>query len=130
MYEDIINLEHPTSKKHPRMSMEARAAQFSPFAALTGFEDELEETGRLTDSKINLTEEEKTVIDSKLQTLLNKINEHPTATITYFVKDKLKEGGMYCVHKGDIKKIDCFEKKVVFMDDCSILIEDIFEVII
>lgn len=130
MYEDIINLEHPTSKKHPRMSMEARAAQFSPFAALTGFEDEIEETGRLTDSKINLTEEEKTIIDSKLQTLLNKINEHPSAAITYFVKDKLKDGGKYCIHKGTIKKIDPLERRVVFMDECSVSIEDIFEVLI
>ena len=92
-YEDIINLPHHTSTKHPRMTKSARAAQFSPFAALTGYDDAIKETGRLTDKKIELTEEEKLILNDKLLTINNNLKNNPKVIITYFEHDKTKEGG-------------------------------------
>ena len=88
-YDDIINLPHPTSERHPRMPMAARAAQFSPFAALTGYEDAVHETARLTSIRAELTEEEKSILDAKLQRLLPGAK----AAFTFFRPDGKKEGG-------------------------------------
>ena len=126
-YEDIINLPHPTLEKHPRMSMIERAAQFSPFAALTGYEDAIDETARLTDSKIELSEDEKAALDQKLRI----IAEDPTdieTTITYFVPDARKAGGAYEVVAGPVKKIDSVERIVAMADGTKIPIEDIIEI--
>ena len=84
-YEDIINLPHHVSSKRPQMSMLDRAAQFSPFAALTGYDDAIHETGRLTDEKIDLSEEEKEALDRKQQFLMERLGGHPALTVTYFV---------------------------------------------
>ena len=92
-YGDIIHLPHPVSEKHPRMPMQDRAAQFSPFAALTGYEEAIYETGRLTEEKTELGEEEKAILDRKQQLLLEKLDERPTLTVTYFVPDEKKSGG-------------------------------------
>ena len=92
-YEDIINMEHPTSKRHPRMTVYNRAAQFSPFAALTGHEEALKETARITDNKIELDENVKRELDYKLQQILNKNDSIQNVQITYFKKDENKEGG-------------------------------------
>lgn len=105
-YDDIINLPHPNSAKHPRMSMIDRAAQFSPFATLTGHGAAIEETARLTDRRIELTEEEKTVLDEKLRLLLETGGE---GMITYFLPDERKDGGAYVAKLGTIKKIDPLE---------------------
>ena len=86
-YDDIINLPHHISSKHPRLSMEQRAAQFAPFAALTGYGDSIKETARLTDNRIELNEEEKEMLNIKLQELKNKVSIMPQVTITYFVPD-------------------------------------------
>ena len=92
-YEDIINLPHHVSSKRPQMPMLDRAAQFSPFAALTGYDDAIHETARLTNNKVDLSEEEKETLDRKQQILSEKLSNHPPLTITYFVPDAKKSGG-------------------------------------
>ena len=124
-YDDIINLPHPSSAKHPRMPMSDRAAQFSPFAALTGHGAAIEETARITDRRIELTEEEKTVLDEKLRLLLETGGE---GMITYFLPDERKDGGAYVAKLGTIKKIDPLEGRVILTDHTSIHIEDILEI--
>lgn len=124
-YDDIINLPHPSSAKHPRMPMSDRAAQFSPFAALTGHGAAIEETARLTDRRIELTEEEKTVLDEKLRLLLETGGE---GMITYFLPDERKDGGAYVAKLGTIKKIDPLEGRVILTDHTSIHIENILEI--
>ena len=124
-YDDIINLPHPNSAKHPRMSMIDRAAQFSSFAALTGHGAAIEETARLTDRRIELTEEGKTVLDEKLRLLLETGGE---GMITYFLPDERKDGGAYVTKLGTIKKIDPPEGRVILTDHTPIHIEDILEI--
>lgn len=124
-YDDIINLPHPNSAKHPRMSMIDRAAQFSSFAALTGHGAAIEETARLTDRRIELTEEEKTVLDEKLRLLLETGGE---GMITYFLPDERKDGGAYVAKLGTIKKIDPLEGRVILTDRTAIPIKDILEI--
>ena len=94
-YDDIINLPHPEPKKHPRMSMENRAAQFSPFAALTGHNEAIKETERLTDSKVELDQDAIEEINRKLMWIKDNIQSSPQATVTYFVPDSKKVGGKY-----------------------------------
>ena len=86
-YDDIINLPHHISKTRPRISLEQRSAQFAPFSALTGYEDEIAETGRWVDEKLDLDEERKQILDEKLQSIIKKIKTQPSTTITYFVPD-------------------------------------------
>ena len=127
-YEDIINLERPISKKHGKMSIGDRAAQFAPFAALTGFGAVIKETARLTDSKIELDEEEKQILNQKLQIIKSKLTEMSFITLTYFEKDLLKEGGKYINLTGNIKKIDEYNQEIVMTDGTKIRIEDIIEI--
>ena len=94
-YDDIIRLPHPDSPKHPRMSLYDRAAQFSPFAALTGHSAAIAETGRLTDRRVELDEYEMARVDAELQHLQELLPSRPTASITYFVPDERKNGGSY-----------------------------------
>lgn len=124
-YDDIINLPHPTSAKHPRMPMIDRAAQFSPFAALVGHGAAIEEAARLTDQKVELTEDEKTVLDEKLRLLLETGGE---AQFIWFLPDEKKDGGAYVTAVGKVKKIDVLEGCVVFTDGLKIPIEDILEI--
>ena len=102
-YEDIINLPHHTSKKYPRMSLEARSAQFAPFAALTGYDEVLIETARLTNERIETDETIKVIIDSKLQIIKEHIMEKPLITFMYFVPDLKKDGGKYVTVTGNVK---------------------------
>lgn len=127
-YEDIINLPHHTSLKHPRMTREARAAQFAPFAALTGYDDAIRETGRLTDKKIDLSNEEKLRINDKLQIINDNIKSHPKVTITYFEYDKKKEGGQYLTYIGNIKKIDMVDLTITLTDKTKININEIIDI--
>ena len=129
-YEDIINLPHYEPKNHPRMSMEARAAQFAPFAALTGYGDMVNETARLTDTRIELDEEEKNKINNKLQILQNKISKLPKATITYFVPDKRKAGGEYATITGIVKKIDEYKGCIILTNKEEIPIGEIIEILL
>lgn len=135
-YADILHLPHHQSKTHPQMSMLNRAAQFSPYAALVGFDGVIAETGRLTDRKIELSEAEKELIDQKLMLIDETIRDgqHPEITIRYFVPDALKEGGSYEEHTGLIRNIDPVERTVAFMAENGrskgkiIRVEDIMEV--
>jgi len=121
-YKDIINLPHHISKRHPRLSMEQRAAQFSPFAALTGYEEATDETSRLIDEKIELSEEDMEELNRKLQNLQGE------AVITYFVKDERKSGGSYVTVKGEVRRIDDYEKTIVMRDGSRIFVDDILDI--
>lgn len=124
-YDDIIHLPHPTSARHPRMPMIDRAAQFSPFAALVGHGAAIEETARLTDRKIELTEDEKTLLDEKLRLLLETGGE---GVFTYYLPDERKDGGAYVTAEGAVKKVDPLAGRVILADGSSIPIEDILEI--
>lgn len=128
-YDDIINMPHHVSTKHPRLSMEQRAAQFAPFAALSGFEDAIDETSRITEDRIELNEEEKLKIDNILQKLKNEISKRPKATITYFVPDIRKSGGEYLTKIGNLKRIDEFRQLIIFEDKTEIPIKEVVEII-
>lgn len=123
-YDDLIDLPHPTSERHPRMSMANRAAQFSPFAALSGYDDAVKETARLTNSKAELAEEEKSILDAKLQLL----TPGESVAITYFQPDAKKQGGTYVTASGEVKRIDGAAREIVLMDGRRIPIDDILEV--
>ena len=115
-YDDIINLPHHKSKIHKPMSMENRAAQFSPFSALTGYEDAIKETGRITDIRKNIDDNIKVELDYKLSLLKNDIKNNPKASITYFIKDDKKIGGKYVTITGRITKID-LNKSIIIIDN-------------
>lgn len=124
-YDMIINLPHPTSKKHPRMSMLNRAAQFSPFAALTGYDAAVKETARLTDQRVELDEYQKAALDERLQIIQEHLQERPEVSLTYFQPDERKAGGAYLTITGAVKKIDVYECCVVMMDKTTIPIYEI-----
>lgn len=126
-YDDIINLPHHQSTKHVHMSVADRAAQFSPFAALTGHDAAIKETARLTDRRIDLDEYGKNVIDEKLRILREHMGEPPTVNITYFVPDSRKAGGAYEQKCGEVKRIDEYGRSVIFADGTVIFIEDILD---
>ena len=124
-YDDIICLPHHQSEKHPRMSMEERAAQFSPFAALTGYGAIIAETGRLTDSRIELTDERKDEIDRRLNELLESGNP---AVITFFEPDEKKDGGRYVSVRGKLKRYDLLEEAVLLETGQRIPVRDLFRI--
>lgn len=126
-YKDILYLEHPTSKNHPRQPSLNRAGQFSPFAALTGYEDEIKEASRLTKEQIFLDEEEKRKLDEKMSLIMKK-QELIEVEIEYFIKDQKKTGGSYNLKKGIIKRIDTYNKKIIFEDKERINIDDIVNI--
>lgn len=125
-YDDIINLPHPTSPRHPRMSAIDRAAQFSPFAALSGHEAAVKETARLTDRRVELTEGAKSELDMTLRLIAEHLPEHPEVSITYFEPDGKKDGGAYRTAIGTVKKIDNFLRTVILTDGQQISIDDIY----
>ena len=128
-YDDIINMPHYQSKKHPQMSIYMRAAQFSPFAALTGFEEQTEETARLTDERIELDENKRAELDEKLNELMLYDNLMDVQVrITYFEEDLLKSGGKYREVHVNIKKIDTINRCIVLDDRSKILIDDIYDI--
>lgn len=127
-YKDIIDLPHHQSLRRPRMAMIDRAAQFSPFAALTGHNDAIIETARLTDRKIELDEGTKSIIDEKIQMISDFLFEKPTVTFTHFEPDIKKEGGTYLNTTGTVKKIDEFKREVILTDGRIILIEHIYDI--
>ncbi len=127
LYDDIINLPHHVSERHPPMSMSDRAAQFSPFAALSGYEAAVRETARVTDSKIELTEEEQATLNDQLQ-LLSELDSGAEALFTYFQPDQKKAGGAYITVSGSIKRLDDFERTVILTDGTKISVEDILSI--
>jgi len=126
-YDDIINLPRPTSTKHPAMSLHDRAAQFSPFAALTGFGAAIIETARLTDSRVELDEYIKADLNARLAILKDQMDQQPEVSITYFQWDSLKAGGAYTTVSGRVKRIDEYEKVLVMQNAKNIPIDDILE---
>ena len=123
-YEDIINKSRPVNNRHKRMSNYERAAQFSPFAALTGLGAAISETARLTDEKI----EQLNILNNKFAILRANIASQPVVTITYFVKDLRKAGGKYVTISGVIKKIDDYQKIIVMQNNIIISIDDIADI--
>lgn len=127
-YNDIINLPHHKSKTRKQMSMIDRAAQFSPFAALTGHEDAINETGRIVYEKTDLDENAKSVLNEKLQMISDFINDSPVITVTYYKPDIRKKGGAYVSYTGNVIKIDINRRVLVFSDMSEIIIDDISEI--
>lgn len=127
-YDDIINLPHHVSKSHAPMSMMNRAAQFAPFAALTGHSAAIEETARLTDEQQELAEEDSDALNQKMVYLREVINEHPTITITYFEPDKKKAGGKYKSIEGQLKNIDDYNQSIVLKSGEVIFLQSILDI--
>lgn len=127
MYDDIIGLPRPKSAHEP-MPMSDRAAQFSPFAALTGYEDAIGETARLTDARVELGESAVEELERKLADAAAHISERPEISVTYFVPDGRKEGGAYMTRTGALKRIDELERALVFADGAKIAVGDIISV--
>ena len=124
-YDDIIHLPHPVSTKHARMSRIDRAAQFSPFAALTGFDATIAETGRLTDSSIELDESQKAVLNERLRYVLSVFSQQPGVRITYFREDERKTGGAYVTVSGRVKKVDAYDHAIILTDGQVIPLETV-----
>ena len=124
-YEDIIHLPHHISQKHPKMPPLNRAAQFSPFAALTGYDDAIRETERLTDPFTELDEDKKELLDKQLQLIRENLAHRPEIEFTYFQPDSRKNGGTYAVVCGRVKKIDEYERRIIFTDGTALLMKHI-----
>lgn len=122
-YDDIIHLPHPVSTRHARMSRLDRAAQFSPFAALTGFDATIAETGRLTDESIELDESRKEALNERLRRVLSEISRQPRVRITYFREDDRKTGGAYVRVSGRVKKVDAYDHTIILTDGQVIPLE-------
>lgn len=125
-YDHIINLERPASSR-PKMSSSDRAAQFSAFAALVGLDEQMDETARLVDSKIELSEDEIAILNRKFQVLaqrLNKDEDKPKIKVTFFIPDPRKDGGAYVTKIGEVKRIDDVFFRVLFTDGAEICISD------
>jgi hypothetical protein len=127
-YDEIINLPHHVSKTRPQMSMSDRAAQFAPFAALTGYDSAIKETGRLTDEKIDLDEEALTDLNMRYQLLVDALDEEPEVEITYFKPDERKSGGEYVTVTGTVKKVDDFERLITMQNGTKIPMDDVLAV--
>ena len=127
-YDSIMNFPHHVSRTRLQMPMSDRAAQFAPFAALTGYDSAIKETGRLTDERIELDEEALTALDMKYQLLMDAINEAPKVTITYFQPDERKAGGKYITATGAVKKVDDFERRITMQDGSKIPMDDVLSI--
>lgn len=124
-YDDIIDLPHPVSQHHPQMPLADRAAQFSPFAALTWLDAALQETARLTDQRITLDEYEQAELDKTLQALREAAPQHPAVQITYFQPDARKAGGQYVTSVGHVKRIAEYEQQLILTEGTSIPLAEI-----
>ena len=126
-YEDIVNLPHHVSETRPRMSRADRAAQFSHFAALTGHDAAVQETARLTQSRIETAEDKRYELDLKLQLLTELLPSHPDVTVTYFVPDLKKLGGAYVTVSGTLRRIDCRRRLLILDDGSEIPMDDVLD---
>lgn len=127
-YSDMMDLPHHTSSKRPRMPVADRAAQFSPFAALGGYDAAIQETGRFTGEKIELDENSKAILDEKLRLIMEWMPEQPEITITYFQPDDKKGGGIYVEVTGYVKKFEPYRKVIFMGDGTQIEIEQILDI--
>ncbi len=125
-YEDIVDLPHHVSRKHPQPTMADRAARFTPFAAITGYEEMVLEEARVTDDRIEMDESSKAALNEKLNMILEFIDEQPEVSITYFEPDKRKAGGAYVTVTGTVKRIDEYEHLVIMTDGKKINIDEIY----
>lgn len=127
-YDDIISLPRHVSLNRRHMSNGERAAQFSPFAALTGYDDAIRETARLTDQRTVLSESELAVLNEKFSFLAGHIEERPEVTVTFFVKDEKKDGGRYETRTGRLRRLDPLQRILVFADRSALAIDDIYDI--
>lgn len=127
-YDDIMNLEHHVSTDHEHMSIFDRAAQFSPFAALTGYDGAIKETARMTDYKIELDEAAKSILDEKLRIVQEQLSRQQEVEFVFFRPDELKTGGAYISLRGIVRKIDKYERVVVMQDGTRIPVEEIADI--
>lgn len=124
-YDDIIHLPHHVSATRPRMSSQDRAAQFSPFAALTGYEAVISETGRLTDCRVELSEDRMAELDRVQRRIAERIGEQPAVTVTWFVEDARKTGGEYVTARGNACRLDTYHRLLLLTDGTKIPLDDI-----
>lgn len=129
-YKDIINLPHHVSKTRKPMSLYNRAAQFAPFAALTGYDDAIKETARLTEERIELSDELKNMLDQKIKLIIENIKLQPEVAITYYVPDNKKSGGVYKTISGNVKRIDEVEKCIIFTNKLKIKVSDLLNIVL
>ena len=130
-YDDIINLPHHISKKRPQMSLYDRAAQFSPFAALTGHDDAIKETARLTEKQVILDENIREILDKKIQIINSRLKESAVEIkVTYFIRDIYKDGGMYATSVEKIKKVDYIKMVILTENQKIIPVNTITDIII
>ena len=127
-YEDMLYLKRPVSRTHPPMDIMDRAAQFSPFAALTGYEAAVKETARLTDDREELDEDEKTRLNAQLQKISARLQEQPEVMVTYFAPDERKTGGARQTYRGRLRKIDRNRKMLIMVDQTELPIENLLNI--
>lgn len=123
-YDDIIDMPRHVSNNRPHMSMSDRAAQFAPFAALTGFGAIITEAGRQTDERIHLGESDLEALNEKVRDVMRRSFQHPLITVTYFVPDSKKAGGTYKVYTGNVRTVSEFDRVIIFDDGTKILLDD------
>ena len=126
-YDEIMGLPHHVSTTRPQMPMSDRAAQFAPFAALTGYDSAIKETGRLTDERIELDEEALAALDRKYQLLIEALDDAPEVTIIYFRPDERKAGGQYVSATGTVKKVDTFGRRILLQDGTRIPLDSVYD---
>ena len=127
-YDDIIYFPHHQSTKHKHMSNYQRAAQFAPFAALTGYDAAIDETARLTDKKLELSYEQQDYLNEQIQLLTERLSEQPQVEITYFVPDERKSGGEYVTVTGNVRRVDDYHREIVFFDNMIVKIDDVWRI--
>ena len=127
-YDEIMGLPHHVSKTRPQMPMSDRASQFAPFAALTGYDAAIKETGRLTDERIELDEGALTALNMRYQLLMDALDEEPEVEITYFKPDERKAGGKYVSAVGVVRKVDDFERRITMQDGAKIQMDDVLSI--
>lgn len=127
-YDDIINMPHYVSKSRRCMSSIDRAAQFAPFAALTGYDVAIKESERKTDERILISEEDALEIDEKLKIIIREIKNHPLIEIVFFKKDEKKDGGNYIKLTDRVKAIDTYKNQIILVSDINIPIENIYNI--
>lgn len=127
-YDDIINLPHYEPKYHPRMSKYKRSAQFAPFAALVGYDEQVQECSRLTDKRLEIDDELKEKINNKLNKLNELIKNSPEVEITYFIPDEKKDGGKYITEIGNVKRIDYINRFIKLTDNKKIILDDVIDI--
>lgn len=127
-FSDIINLPHHQSKRHPQMPMKERAAQFAPFAALTGYGSAISEVARLTEEQVPLGDDDNDRLNRLVTHIAERISEQPSVTIVYFKPDSRKQGGSYETITGRLKRIDDYEQQLVMLDGTAIPFENVMDI--